>query len=135
MTPPLFLVHCQLDDGLWRRADGASAPGRIRLAGLRNGGHVGCVQAFDPLLRASNLLEHRFEVARDLDREIRRWLPELSAPGHARREAAARQLAAIGRPALPALAAAEPAAPPDARWWFRAVTEEIQRSASPAAAP
>lgn len=125
---PLALVRFQLDDGPWRRVDGGpDALGRIHLDGLRNGPHVVRIQAFDPLLRTSDLLEHRFDVARDYARDIRRWLPILSSRDFAQREEAARQLVAIGRPALPALAVTTQKADASARWWHRAVIEEIER--------
>lgn len=92
---------------------------------LLNGMHKIEVRAYDHLLRSSPLLTSTFEVRRDYAAEVRDIISQLSDPN--KREAAARALVLIGRPAVPALTAQIEKANSQLRWWIQAILDEIDR--------
>jgi len=122
-----FDVRYKVDSGEWRQSIGGSSLRGVSMENLHNGMHVVCVQVFDDLLRASAVLEHRFAVKRNYEKEIREWIPLLMSSDFSRREQAAKELIGIGLPALPELTSLEMRADAGARWWIRAVREEIER--------
>ena len=126
-TGKRYLIRRQVDSGEWRRSSSEQPIQDISLENLTNGVHSLRVQAFDELLRASNLLEHRIMVKRDYDQEIREWVSLLKSPDFSGREQAAKALVDLGQPALPTLTALEKDVPPDIQWWIRAIKEEIAR--------
>jgi hypothetical protein len=120
-------IRRQIDKGDWRRSPVEAAQQDFILENLPNGVHTLRMQAWDELLRASNLLECRVTVTRDYEQEMQQWLLLLSSTDPSGRERAAKGLASIGRMALPPLTALEKEAKPEVKWWIRAIKEDIER--------
>jgi len=90
---------------------------------LTNGMHKVEVRAYDGMLRSSRLLTSAFEVKRDYDADIKDLIMQRS--DSSKREAAARALVAIGKPAVPALTDRMEKADSKLRWWLQAILDEI----------
>ncbi len=122
------LLRYRSDGGAWQRVAGEPVPQQIVVENLPNGPHTVDVRAYDELLRASGVLTCTFEVRRDYEAEVTRLVPLLGSSDFRQREAAARTLVSIGRPAVPALTAHRGKATPDERWWIQAILDEIART-------
>jgi hypothetical protein len=119
-------LRYRMDEGSWRKIPLASFRQPIVMDNLPNGMHKVEIRAYDALLRSSRPLVASFEVKRDYDAEIKDLIPQFGDSN--KREAAARALASIGRPAVPALTAQKEKANSQLRWWIQAVLDEITRS-------
>jgi hypothetical protein len=120
------VLRYRVDEGPWRQIATAARNQEIVLENLPNGKHKIEARAYDDLLRSSRLLTSVFEVQRDYGAEIKDLIPQLKDPK--KREAAVRELAAIGRPAAPALTEQMINADSQLQWWIRAILDEISRN-------
>jgi hypothetical protein len=118
-------LRYRVDEGPWRSLPSTARQPEIVVENLLNGMHKIEVRAYDHLLRSSPLLTSTFEVRRDYAAEVRDIISQLSDPN--KREAAARALVLIGRPAVPALTAQIEKANSQLRWWIQAILDEIDR--------
>jgi hypothetical protein len=125
-TDDRAVLRYRVDEGPWRKIPPASFRQQIAVFNLPNGIHKVEIRAYDSLLRSSRPLVAAFEVKRDYDTEIKDLILQLG--DSKKREAAARALASIGRPAMPALMAQKEKADSQLRWWIQAVLDEISRS-------
>jgi hypothetical protein len=124
-TPRFYT--CRLDDGPTQIIACREPTGAIPLGDLANGRHTCEIRAADETLRLSKPLTHAFTVQRDYARECVLLADRLgAATDAAEREVVARSLVRIGAAALPILRQGLQTAAPDARWWFRALIEEIE---------
>ena len=121
------LLRYRSDEGAWRQVPLASPQQEIVVENLPNGAHKVEVRVYDELLRSSQSLTCAFEVKRDYDAEVRDLIPLLGSSDFSQREAVARTLVSIGRPAAAALTAQKEKATPDQLWWIQAVLDEIGR--------
>jgi hypothetical protein len=119
------VLRYRVDEGIWRKIPLASFRQQIAVDNLPNGMHKVEIRAYDALLRSSLPLVAAFEVKRDYDVEIKDLILQLGDSN--KREAAARALALIGRPAVPALTAQKEKVDSQLRWWIQAVLDEISR--------
>jgi hypothetical protein len=119
------LLRYRLDGEGWRQVSMTSSQQEFAVDNLLDGPHKIEVYALNELLRPSQPLYFTFEVKRNYEPEIKDLILQLKNPE--RREAAARALAAIGKPAIPALTNQLEKADSQQQCWVRAILDEINR--------
>jgi hypothetical protein len=117
------VLRYRVDEEPWRQFASTARQPEIVVENLLNGMHKIEVRAYDNLLRASPPLTSTFEVRRNYAGDVHDLIPQLNDPN--KREAAARALVAIGRPAVPALTDQREQADARIQWWIRAILDEI----------
>lgn len=114
----------QVDDGPWQPVQQEKT---VTLTKLASGKHRLAMRAYNTELGADRtpaLLE--FAIEADAVETMKSSIAGLSAPTRERREAAAKELRALGIGALPALKEALKNGRADGQWWLNKVIEQIE---------